>query len=61
MIESNELERRREERYAGWSEGLGSDILAGRISLEALERTRRLRRRSTPIRSEAGRSCWRTS
>ncbi len=37
MIESNELERRREERYAGWSGSLGSDILAGTVSLEALE------------------------
>ncbi len=37
MIESDELERRREERYAGWAESLGSDILAGRVTLEALE------------------------
>ncbi len=37
MIESGELERRREERYAGWAGSLGSSILAGQTSLEALE------------------------
>jgi len=37
MIESGELQRRMEERYAGWGEGLGAAIQAGEISLEALE------------------------
>lgn len=36
MIERGELERRREERYAGWSSELGRSILAGQTSLEAL-------------------------
>lgn len=36
MIERGELERRREERYAGWSSELGRSILAGETSLEAL-------------------------
>jgi xylose isomerase len=37
LIESGELERRREARYAGWAGGLGSEILAENLSLEALE------------------------
>ena len=37
MIESNALEARREERYAGWGGSLGRSIVAGETSLEALE------------------------
>jgi xylose isomerase len=37
MVESQALERRREERYAGWTGGLGASILSGETSLEALE------------------------
>jgi xylose isomerase len=37
MIERGAIERLREERYAGWADGLGGDILAGQASLEALE------------------------
>ena len=37
LIESGELERRREARYAGWAGGLGSEILGEHLSLEALE------------------------
>jgi xylose isomerase len=35
LVESGALERLRDERYAGWSDGLGSEILGG-LSLEAL-------------------------
>jgi xylose isomerase len=37
MIESGDLERRREERYAGWAGAFGKTILAGETTLEALE------------------------
>ena len=37
MIERGAIERFREERYAAWNEGLGASILAGGLSLEALE------------------------
>jgi len=37
MIEQGAIERFREQRYAGWSEGLGASILAGEFSLESLE------------------------
>jgi xylose isomerase len=37
MIEAGDLERRLDARYAGWSEGLGTEILEGDASLEALE------------------------
>ena len=37
LLEDGGLERRRAERYAGWSTGLGAGILAGETSLEALE------------------------
>jgi xylose isomerase len=37
MIERRTLERHREERYRDWSEGLGTSILSGELSLEALE------------------------
>ena len=36
MIEAGELDRRRDARYSGWSESLGTEILAGGASLEAL-------------------------
>jgi xylose isomerase len=36
MIESETLERLRQERYAGWDEELGRKILAGEIPLEVL-------------------------
>jgi xylose isomerase len=36
MIEQQTLERLREERYAGWGDGLGAEILAGNLSLEAI-------------------------
>jgi len=38
MIESGDLQRLRDERYAGWSGDLGTAILAGGRSLEDLER-----------------------
>jgi xylose isomerase len=31
------LQRPREERYAGWSHGIGTSILSGELTLEALE------------------------
>jgi xylose isomerase len=34
MIERGDLERLREERYKGWSEGLGHSLLSGELSLE---------------------------
>ncbi|HLE95561.1 MAG TPA: xylose isomerase [Acidimicrobiia bacterium] len=37
MIESKTLQRPREERYAGWSHGIGTSILSGELTLEALE------------------------
>jgi xylose isomerase len=37
MIEQQTLERLREERYAGWEDGLGASIRSGELSLEALE------------------------
>jgi xylose isomerase len=37
MIEAGDLERRLDARYAGWTEGLGAEILEGDASLEALE------------------------
>jgi xylose isomerase len=37
MLERGTLEQHREQRYAGWSDGLGRSILAGQTSLEALE------------------------
>jgi xylose isomerase len=36
LIEDGELERRRDERYAGWAAGLGTEILGDSTSLEAL-------------------------
>ena len=36
MIERGELERLREERYAGWSGDLGRSILSGEALLEVL-------------------------
>ncbi len=38
MVERGELQRRREERYAGWSAELGQSILAGDVALEELAR-----------------------
>jgi xylose isomerase len=38
MIERGALDRLREERYAGWGETLGTEILGGGTSLEELER-----------------------
>jgi xylose isomerase len=37
LVEAGDLERERERRYAGWSEGLGADILGGSASLAELE------------------------
>jgi xylose isomerase len=37
MIEAGELADRRDARYAGWGQALGSEILAGGLSLAALE------------------------
>ena len=37
LLEDGELEAARDARYAGWEEGLGADILAGRRSLADLE------------------------
>ena len=37
MIEAGDLERRLDARYAGWNEGLGTEILEGDASLETLE------------------------
>jgi xylose isomerase len=37
MIESGVLEQRREERYHGWSDGLGRSILGGEATLRSLE------------------------
>jgi xylose isomerase len=36
MIEAGTVDAMREERYAGWGEALGSEILGGAMSLEAL-------------------------
>jgi xylose isomerase len=36
IIETGELDRLRDERYAGWGEGLGSEILDGGATLETL-------------------------
>jgi xylose isomerase len=36
LIESEALERLREQRYAGWAGGFGGEILGGGLSLEAL-------------------------
>jgi xylose isomerase len=38
MVESGELSRLREERYAGWSGELGRSIMSGGVTLEELER-----------------------
>ncbi len=38
MVEQRTLEEFRERRYAGWNDGLGRQILAGELSLAALER-----------------------
>ncbi len=38
MVQQGELDRRREQRYAGWGDDLGRSILDGQTSLEALER-----------------------
>jgi xylose isomerase len=37
MVENKTLQSPREERYAGWSRGIGSSILNGEVDLEALE------------------------
>jgi xylose isomerase len=37
LVEGGELDRRRDERYAGWGDGLGASILGGAASLEDLE------------------------
>ena len=37
MLERETLERHRADRYAGWSDGLGSEILGGGLSLADLE------------------------
>jgi xylose isomerase len=36
ILEDGELDRRRDERYAGWSSGLGAEILDGKHTLAAL-------------------------
>jgi xylose isomerase len=36
MIEAGTLDQLREERYAGWGDGLGAEILDGQVTLEAL-------------------------
>jgi xylose isomerase len=38
LVESGELARLREARYAGWSDALGSAILGGELTLPELER-----------------------
>jgi xylose isomerase len=38
LVESRTLAQVRDDRYAGWSDGLGSEILSGAASLEDLER-----------------------
>jgi xylose isomerase len=38
MVKDGALERLREERYAGWADGLGASILSGGVTLEELER-----------------------
>jgi xylose isomerase len=37
LVEAGELERERQRRYAGWTDGLGADILGGSVSLAELE------------------------
>jgi xylose isomerase len=37
LVEAGDLQRLRDERYAGWKDGLGSAILAGDLSLPDLE------------------------
>jgi hypothetical protein len=37
MLEHRTLERFQDERYAGWRETLGEEILSGRVSLAELE------------------------
>jgi xylose isomerase len=37
LLENGELEARRTERYAGWGDGLGQEIMSGQIGLETLE------------------------
>ena len=37
MIQEDELQRLRAERYAGWSDKLGTQILNGELSLDELE------------------------
>jgi xylose isomerase len=37
LVEAGDLERERDRRYAGWTEGLGADILGGSASLAELE------------------------
>jgi xylose isomerase len=36
MIEAGTLEQLREQRYAGWGEGLGAEILGGELTLETI-------------------------
>ncbi len=37
LIEAGDLEQHRAERYAGWDEGLGADLLGGSLSLPEIE------------------------
>ena len=37
LIEAGDLERYRAERYAGWDDGLGADLLGGSLSLPEIE------------------------
>jgi xylose isomerase len=37
LVEAGDLERERERRYAGWTDGLGAEILGGSASLAELE------------------------
>ena len=37
LLTAGDLDAEKERRYAGWSEGIGADILGGRLSLAAIE------------------------
>jgi xylose isomerase len=56
ILQDGRLERAVTERYAGWRQALGQEILAGRLDLEAL--SRRVFDRDEDVKRVSGRQEW---
>ena len=60
MLSDGKLQAFIDERYAGWNEGLGKDILAGKLSLAAAVRAGAGRQARSRSPAPAARRCSRT-